>query len=260
LLFFIIIAEPVPRRRPNNNVNEYNYIVNYCYLVLSFQEEFENAKVLLLSHELGNDGDISPLASSTGISVYDALKTSNPRLPVSEWLGVARDVAQELTKMHKVGFVHTDLHTGNVLLFQRNLQGAFSTERSWQAKVIGLESAKPMYAASPVYTEATDIYAFGFLIACIGHFRNIGILSTMAERCMKEEPSERIPLAVISRELSYFISRYQKKERWGIEIKRRGWSMIDADAQKRRGMYTKKKTVGVLIAEETDLYDYLMNL
>ena len=51
-----------------------------------------------------------------------------------------------------------------------------------------------------------------------------------------------------------------RKERYGIEIKRRGWSIIDADAQKRRGMYNKKKTVGVLIAEETDLYEYLLSL
>ena len=180
---------------------------------MTFQKEFDDTKVRFLSHILGNSSDTSPSTSGTGISVWDALNTSNPRLPVSEWLGVARDVAQELSKMHKVGFVHTDLNISNVLLFRRN-QGPFSTERSWQAKITGLESAKPMYAASPDHIEATDIYAFGVLIACIGHFRNIRILSTMAERCMNEEPSERTPLAVIARELSYFISRYQRKERY----------------------------------------------
>ncbi|XP_072051837.1 uncharacterized protein [Amphiura filiformis] len=182
-------------------------------------------------------GDKSTL---TSISIFDALSTLTPRLLTSEWLAIASDVASGLAKLHSAGFTHGDLHNNNVLLCRSPPQLPNSKGRKWQAKIIDLGSAEPLDSPTAplqlsdqdkaVYreslpfkapeliegitgqTEATDTYAFGYLMYDVGYFCKIDILRALVKGCMDKDPSQRKQVSVVATELSFFAKRYQQKE------------------------------------------------
>jgi hypothetical protein len=116
------------------------------------------------------------------------------------------------SKDHRLGFCRVHIHA--ITAVKLSMLQLSDQERDFYRESLPFK-APELLEGTTGHTPATDTYAYGYLINDIGYFCNIDILMSLGTRCMDKDPSRRKRLTVIARELSYFVTRYQKYERQG---------------------------------------------
>ena len=105
-------------------------------------------------------------------SMSQYLKSNYTKLSFSDKLGLFYDIARGLKDIHNKGFIHKDLHSGNILNYNEYL--CYITDLGLCKPVDGQDEKKihgvlpyvaPEVLRGKTYTKSADIYSFGVL-AC----------------------------------------------------------------------------------------------
>jgi len=108
-----------------------------------------------------------------GGSLYDKLRRTGGPLKREEAIGIAEDIAKGMSYLSSRGVIHRDLKSGNVLLTQDGNAklsdfglSRMKCETSTLARHVGTAAwmAPELFEDSPIYSEASDVYAFGVVI------------------------------------------------------------------------------------------------
>src|SRR3954451_5008013 len=100
------------------------------------------------------------------------LKSNYSKLSLHNKLGLLNDIARGLKNIHNKGFIHKDLHSGNILSYNNyacyitNLGLCKPVNEKDEKKIYGvLPYVAPEVLRGKSYTQSADIYSFGIL-AC----------------------------------------------------------------------------------------------
>ena len=91
------------------------------------------------AQELIGDGSVNSAKNFTAARFHLSL------LCRGEWLHVCRDITRAMMDLHRVCYLHNDLHTGNVMVC-RNPPGS---KFKWTGKMIDLGCAQSIYSSAP---------------------------------------------------------------------------------------------------------------
>jgi serine/threonine protein kinase len=107
-----------------------------------------------------------------GGNVNQYLKSNCNKLRLYYNLGFVYDIAQGLKDIHNKGFIHKDLHSGNILndsgiyCYITDLGLCEPTDDQDEKKIHGvLPYVAPEVLRGKTYTQSSDIYSFG-IVAC----------------------------------------------------------------------------------------------
>jgi serine/threonine protein kinase len=168
-------------------------------------------------------------------------------------IGWLFDITDSLNNMHKLGYLHRDLHSGNILhkdelsyISDFGLSGPANEQKS-NEKIYGiLPYIAPEVLNKEPYTSSSDIYSFGVIMTefssgkppfynrkhnlslalaiCNGLRPEFGkgtpeIYRQLAYKCMNNDPKQRPKADELSETLSYWYSLISGQDSTGGEIK-----------------------------------------
>ena len=104
-----------------------------------------------------------------GVNISQYLKSNYNELNLNDKLGLFYYIALGLKDIHNKGFIHKDLHSGNILrafdtCYITDLGLCKPADDQDEKKIHGvLPYVAPEVLRGKKYTQATDIYSFGIL-------------------------------------------------------------------------------------------------
>ena len=172
-------------------------------------------------------GDWNTHKSSTLSKQLDKTKK---RISRKHWLLIIKDVGNGLKHLHGKGYIHCDLHSGNVLVCRR-----LPNETRPRAKIIDLGKAVPRTSATGLgnrsesgkqdvykncrqiapeiveaesfYTVQSDIYSYGHMVQNIAESRPIPALLPLAGECQHRNPSDRCTIGHVFRGIDAILNK-----------------------------------------------------
>ena len=124
------------------------------------------------------------------------------------WIRISFNVADALFHLHKKGFLHCDLKSNNIIVSNGKGYlidfGKVCTITSPSAKKydkIYPHIAPEVLRGSPC-SKQSDIYSLGIVLKKIGAMKCIFTLTNLANKCLSNNPHERITLTGLMTTLS----------------------------------------------------------
>jgi serine/threonine protein kinase len=105
-----------------------------------------------------------------GDNISQYLKSNYNKLSLEDKLGLFYDITLGLKNIHSKGFIHKDLHSGNILYlgmsfcYITDLGLCKPADDQDEKKIHGvLPYVAPEVLRGKIYTQSADIYSFGIL-------------------------------------------------------------------------------------------------
>lgn len=136
--------------------------------------------------------------ASSSVTVHQLLNDEQcQKLEKTEWVKLSYCVADALGYVHKMGFLHCDLKSNNIVV--SNNKGylidfgkacPILSPPAKKYKYLYPHIAPEVLGGSPCSKES-DIYSLGIVFNKISSFKEINVLKSISKQCMNKNPSSR---------------------------------------------------------------------
>jgi serine/threonine protein kinase len=118
-----------------------------------------------------SNGNYMLVLNRMDVNLREYLQENNHKLTWKEKIQIVHDIIFALNDIHKENAIHRDLHSGNILLFQRisswfisDLGFCGPVDKPLKSIYGNLPYVAPEVIAGKQATKASDIYSFGMLM------------------------------------------------------------------------------------------------
>lgn len=135
--------------------------------------------------------------ASYSVTLHQLLTDESQKLEKAEWVKLLYNVADALGYVHKMGFLHCDLKSNNILV--SNNKGylidfgkacSIQSPPAKKYKYVYPHIAPEVLRGSPC-SKGSDIYSLGVVFHKVSCLTEINILTSIAKQCISKNPLHR---------------------------------------------------------------------